>query len=46
MNGEFLENFFMLFGKHKDRVIIEIPLLVVPLRGSYYGVFGMLKVEV
>ena len=25
MNDEFLEDYFMLFGKHKDRVIIEIP---------------------
>ena len=24
MNDEFLEDYFMLFGKHKDRVIIEI----------------------
>ena len=26
MNVPFLENYFMIFGKHKDRVIIEIPL--------------------
>ena len=26
MNDLFLENYFMIFGKHKDRVIIEIPL--------------------
>ena len=26
MNDEFLEDYFMLFGKHKDRVIIEIPV--------------------
>ena len=25
-NGLFLENYFMLFGKHKDSVIIEIPV--------------------
>ena len=25
MNDLFLENYFMIFGKHKDRVIIEIP---------------------
>ena len=26
MNDLFLENYFMLIGKHKDRVIIEIPV--------------------
>ena len=26
MNDEFLEDCFMLFGKHKDRIIIEIPV--------------------
>ena len=26
MNDEFLEDFFMLFGKHKDRTVIEIPV--------------------
>ena len=26
MNDEFLEDYFMLFGKHKDRIIIEIPV--------------------
>ena len=26
MNDLFLENYFMIFGKHKDRVIIEIPV--------------------
>ena len=26
MNDEFLEDHFMLFGKHKDRVIIEVPV--------------------
>ena len=26
MNDELLEDCFMLFGKHKDRVIIEIPV--------------------
>ena len=26
MNDEVLEDYFMLFGKHKDRVIIEIPV--------------------
>ena len=26
MNDLFLENYFMVFGKHKDRVIIEIPV--------------------
>ena len=25
MNDEFLEDYFMLFGKHKDSTIIEIP---------------------
>ena len=25
MNDLFLENYFMIFGKHKDRVMIEIP---------------------
>ena len=25
-NDEFLEHYFMLFGKHKDRIIIEIPV--------------------
>ena len=25
-NDEFLEDYFMLFGKHKDRIIIEIPI--------------------
>ena len=26
MNDEFVEDYFMLFGKHKDRIIIEIPV--------------------
>ena len=26
MNDEFLEDYFMIFQKHKDRVIIEIPI--------------------
>ena len=26
MNDLFLEKYFMIFGKHKDRVIIEIPV--------------------
>ena len=26
MNDEFLEGYFMLFGKHKDRIVIEIPV--------------------
>ena len=26
LNDEFLEDYFMLFGKHKDRISIEIPL--------------------
>ena len=26
MNDEFLEDYFMLFGKHKDRIVIEIPV--------------------
>ena len=26
MNDLFLENYFIIFGKHKDRVIIEIPV--------------------
>ena len=26
MNDLFLENYFMLFGKRKDRVIIDIPV--------------------
>ena len=26
MNDELLEDYFMLFGKHKDRIIIEIPV--------------------
>ena len=26
MNDEFLEDYFMLFGRHKDRIIIEIPV--------------------
>ena len=26
MNDLFLENYLMIFGKHKDRVIIEIPV--------------------
>ena len=26
MNDEFLEDYFMIFQKHKDRVIIEIPV--------------------
>ena len=26
MNDPFLENYFMIFGKHKDIVIIEIPV--------------------
>ena len=26
MNDEFLEDYFMLFGKHKNRIIIEIPV--------------------
>ena len=26
MNDEFLEDYFMLFGKHNDRIIIEIPV--------------------
>ena len=25
-NDEFLEDYFTLFGKHKDRIIIEIPV--------------------
>ena len=28
MNDEILEDYFMLFGKHKDRIIIEIPVEV------------------
>ena len=27
MNDEFVEDYFMLFGKHKDRIIIEIPVI-------------------
>ena len=30
MNDLFLENYFMIFAKHKDRVIIEIPVDGVP----------------
>ena len=26
MNDEFLEDSFILFGKHKDRILIEIPV--------------------
>ena len=26
MNDEFLEDYFILFGKHKDRIVIEIPV--------------------
>ena len=26
MNDEFLEDYFMLFGRQKDRIIIEIPV--------------------
>ena len=26
MNDLFLDNYFMIFGKHKDRVMIEIPV--------------------
>ena len=26
MNDEFLEDYFMLFGRHKDRIVIEIPV--------------------
>ena len=26
MNDEFLEDYFMLFSQHKDRIIIEIPV--------------------
>ena len=26
MNDEFLKDYFMLFGQHKDRIIIEIPV--------------------
>ena len=26
MNDLFLENYFMIFGEHKDRVMIEIPV--------------------
>ena len=26
MNDEFLEDYSMLFGKHKDGIIIEIPV--------------------
>ena len=26
MNDEFLKDYFMLFGKHKDRIVIEIPV--------------------
>ena len=26
MNDEFLEDYFMLFCKHKDRIVIEIPV--------------------
>ena len=26
MNDEFLEGYFMLFGKHKDRIVLEIPV--------------------
>ena len=26
MNDELLEDFFMLFGKHRDRIILEIPV--------------------
>ena len=37
MNDEILEGYFMLFGKHKDRVIIEISLLEVPLCESTMG---------
>ena len=26
MNDEFLEDYFILFGKHKDRMVIEVPV--------------------
>ena len=26
MNDEFLEDYFLLFGKHKNRIVIEIPV--------------------
>ena len=26
MNDESLEDYFVLFGKHKDRMVIEIPV--------------------
>ena len=34
MNGLFLENYFMIFGKHKDRVILEIALDHKPTQTS------------
>ena len=27
MNDELFEDYFMLFGKHKDRIVIEIQVL-------------------
>ena len=34
MNDQLLENYLMLFGKHKDRVMIEIPIDDRPERRS------------
>ena len=36
MNDLFLENYFMIFGKHKDRVIIEIPVDDKPKQTSQF----------
>ena len=35
MNDEFLEDYFMLFGKHKDRIVIGIPVDKSQVQGSY-----------
>ena len=34
MNHLFLENYFVIFGTHKDRVIIEIPVENTPEQTS------------
>ena len=34
MNDPFFENYFMSFGKHKDRVMIEIPVDDKPKQAS------------
>ena len=39
-NDLFLENYFMLTGKHKDRVMIEIPVDDKPEQTNYFFLYS------